>query len=519
MVCSMVKLNISKSSNTIFFVLMMPWLHIGYYVQHMQVTDYANTLTDMNNWWNLADLILRYCIYTIVILQSRILFYMGTIAILLQRLFETFLYILFGKFLTDNVAIIREYIFLFTPSQIIAYLQTHLSLTLKAVLIFTVCIVIYGILSRHIYGHIKVKQKNWSRRKIIIIELLFLLLISTMVSNRFRTDRAFWFEPYENKEYVQFVPVVEKAPHISKHTYDYTIDFYYIRGESLTPSHMSLYGYERNTTPYLDSIKSDIAIYHNVYSPEFNSAQSDVLMFSRGYASGDTDFFTKPHLIEELMHSNIPVMYIGYNDDFGAYQNNVYQPLMGASEKSYFLKRKHYSMYDIDDIDLINLLKKNANPYPTFYFVHTVGSHTYFGIDPVFSKQRNIITTKQQDINIYDDTVLKTDRFLKHIHMMAEQRKQKTGRTYVIWYMSDHSLLLYRDGSNWSSYNLDKTSLIGRDIPFLIWNEQNLPCAERLPEKHSKHPLNATQTFYWVLGALCLYNGDELNINPPLLQN
>ena len=215
------------------------------------------------------------------------------------------------------------------------------------------------------------------------------------------------------------------------------------------------------------------------------------------------------------MASKIPVMYIDYRLNFGEYQNYIYDSMISESEKSYFTGVDN-------DMLLLDLLKEKANAYPTFYFFHTGGSHVPFKIrspadKKVFSK-KSVSDVKEQTLNEYDDSILYTDNFLEQLDKIAKKRKQKTGRDYVIWYISDHSLALFKDSSHWSTYVLDKQSLIGRDVPFFILNRQALKCSNRLPKQEVKDRLlNTTQTFYWVLGSLCLYDGNELNVNPPLI--
>ena len=170
--------------------------------------------------------------------------------------------------------------------------------------------------------------------------------------------------------------------------------------------------------------------------------------------------------------------------------------MINASEKSYFTGVD-------DDMVLSDLLKEKANAYPTFYFFLTGGAHVPFKIrspadKKVFSKT-SMPSLKEQALNEYDDSIFYTDHFLEQLHKTAKKRKQKTGRDYVIWYISDHFLALFRESSHWSSYVLDKQSLIGRDVPFFILNKQALKCPNRLPKQAVKDRLlNNTQAFYWI---------------------
>ena len=48
----------------------------------------------------------------------------------------------------------------------------------------------------------------------------------------------------------------------------------FIIGESATRNHMSIYGYPRNTTPVLDSLRDELAVFTNVISSHVQTQAS-----------------------------------------------------------------------------------------------------------------------------------------------------------------------------------------------------------------------------------------------------
>ena len=457
--------------------------------------------------------VVPYVIFAMLLIHSRILFFVIPI-IIIQRLFDVLAYAYIGKFVLGMGNVIFETLQIVKLDYILEFASQEYMLIITIFVSLTLIFYFYYIVAKNVYIYLKNRNQNKNKLKFYFIQALIIIL--ALLSFKYKSSKdIFFFEDIESKFKIKPV-FVEKQPPISKYegkTFD--IDFYYVRGESVTDAHLSLYGYSRKTTPYLDSIKNQIKIYYNAVSPEVGSAGSDSQMYSQGYSLPDNDFFTKQTLFDEIKHQKIPYVFVGY--EFGKSNwSYIYDHIMGKADKR---------IYKNDDsLGLADKMIANINSKPTFYWIMDGGSHVPYSSrsydeHKVFSKEK-AKSSKQQIINEYDDSIITLDKMIEKIHKFALQRQQQTGRKFVIWYTSDHSQVLYRDGSNWSTYALDKKTVLGRDVPFFIIGSENLKCKERLPKQPADGEyLNITQTFYWVLGSLCLYNGKELNINPPVIFN
>ena len=180
-------------------------------------------------------------------------------------------------------------LFLFPQHQIDDVISSQLPLIIFGSLGMLLCMYFYIKMAKSLSSDFNSKRKSFSKRRLMTTEILCILVLLLVVSNK-ANDDIFFFEDVSDMYFVQPV-FVEKGKPISKNEgIDFDIDVYYVRGESVTPSHMSLYGYERKTTPYLDSIRNEISVFENSFSPEGSSATSDSQMFSRGYKMPDKDF-------------------------------------------------------------------------------------------------------------------------------------------------------------------------------------------------------------------------------------
>ena len=477
--------------------------------------------TFLSTKWGMPNRILElsvvYILFSFIILSSRVLF-LFSFVVIIQRIFEIGAYFTIGKVKPAVLIIGVEGLLLYPLADILKFFTSSpfIFFIVVPLLLVGFCLIYYW-LAKPVFLRLLKKGAQQKKIKLFVKEAIFVLLFALVWGEKNKED-AFFFE--SSKTYYFINPVVlEKGAPISKNEgKKYNIDVYFIRGESATSANMSLYGYERKTTPYIDSIKNDLRYYYNAVSPETSSSSSESQVLSRGYSVPDNAFFAYPTLFEELKFQGIPIVYVTYNQSFNGYDDAIFDNVIENSVKVLEVVDNN------DDKEVFEGLKRAVIDQPAFYYVLTGGSHLpYETRTPTHLKKFSKIPAdneKEKNINNYDDSILYTDMLLGDFHAFAERRKKKTGRNYVIWYVSDHSQVLYRDGSNWVSYALDKKSVIGRDVPFFIINSSALPCENRLPKKNTPKSeyLNTAQTFYWVLGSLCLYNGKELSINPPVLQ-
>lgn len=271
------------------------------------------------------------------------------------------------------------------------------------------------------------------------------------------------------------------------------IDLYFVLGESASSNQMSLYDYKRKITPYLDSLPQEfITKFNNVLSPSSSTFASYEIMFSPSRVKNTKMFFIAPNLIEELKHIGYQVVWQTYHS---GRQSVIYESLVRNADF-------HYSSDDnVDDRKMLVMLFKNLKEEASVYFINMYGSHPYFNVpeDQIYFSEKKSNDKKQDTINRYDNTILALDNFIKRVVKMAEKHKKNTKRPYAIWYVSDHGLVLFKDGSNWAGHSLNSENISGFQIPFFILNKSNLPCGEKLDRVYGE---NTGSTFEMVLVSL-----------------
>jgi len=233
-------------------------------------------------------------------------------------------------------------------------------------------------------------------------------------------------------------------------------------GESAARAHLSLYGYQRDTTPELEKNRDELVVFRNVISamPVTNYSLYYMLTFKT---------------LADQMHPRATIMSVldraGYHIDAYSTQENFGENSVSALFTPWHPKY-HENEYDGCLIDDVRDALANRNG-PTLIILHIMGSHiTYRNRYPEsfnhFAEEKPEFPGQEispiflENINTYDNSIRYTDHVLGNI---IEQLKEAGGRN-LLFYFSDHGenvetsfLQNYRDAEKRDSY----------EVPFLFW--------------------------------------------------
>ena len=239
-----------------------------------------------------------------------------------------------------------------------------------------------------------------------------------------------------------------------------------VLGESLTPHHMSLFGYERNTTPYIDTLKDSPNFINLIGLSSGVSTDISVAFFlNMGYGdAGGMKAAKGEHCLIKLakeakfsthflsMQSSEQLRYIApylctaYLDD--------YQSLENVSPKTV----DHQAAIDRDVLPKLSALLET--PGKKFIMLHQRGSHSPWArrFRPESAKFKSEGTDSR--INDYDNSVVEFDSFWKELNLVLNLKDTKT----LVVYLSDHGESL-GEGQRWGHGFLQPRSF---EIPILI---------------------------------------------------
>ena len=234
---------------------------------------------------------------------------------------------------------------------------------------------------------------------------------------------------------------IKDITYIDKHNEEQIIVF--ILTDALRPDHMSLYGYNRKTTPYME--KYGFIPFNDMYSCETVTSRSVPCLLTT-MKRGDyyLSYFSKPSIFSVFKKAGFYTALISSQGSMGVLAAG--QMAMATDADYSFLNNNSEVQYDIELLPYFDKILNNENKNKLI-MLHINGSHwdynTRFKLDDAKWKPLcdNFASCSSENfINSYDNTILATDTFVKNI---VERLKDKNA---VIYFSSDHGQLLGEGG-------------------------------------------------------------------------
>jgi glucan phosphoethanolaminetransferase (alkaline phosphatase superfamily) len=257
----------------------------------------------------------------------------------------------------------------------------------------------------------------------------------------------------------------------------------FVLGESLSPHHMSLYGYERETTPFLSEQDKDPNFFHTIgLSSGVSTDISVAFLLNMGFGeAGSYKASQGKHCLFKLAKQS------SYSTHFlsiqSAEQLRYIAPYLCASSLDDYKSLEDISPETTDhqaarDRDLIGHLRKIIDfDVRQFIILHQRGSH---GPWEVRSTPQSKKYTQDTQIDHYDNSVVEFDIFMRDLFELLNSTKKKV----LLVYVSDHGEALGQDGK-WGHGQLIRPSF---EVPVLIKSfNANLPAKTNLIPKNVPH--------------------------------
>lgn len=238
-----------------------------------------------------------------------------------------------------------------------------------------------------------------------------------------------------------------------------------VMGESFSPGHMSLFGYERETTPFLDSLKSDPNfIYTKGYSASVTTRQTCMLfmnvvrepLFAKWLEGRKSNLFK---LAKEKGYTTyyISAQKLSLLRDVGI---EFVDHLVTIEDEPALFEQK-------SDQALLEIFKKMPKGEKVFVVFHQRCAHDpyhlyYQHLPDLARYATQHVSTVQFRINSYDNAILFNDLVFKEI---VSYFKQYSDLPTYIFITSDHGESL-GEGGKWGHSMLDVS--IGT-VPFLFY--------------------------------------------------
>lgn len=233
-----------------------------------------------------------------------------------------------------------------------------------------------------------------------------------------------------------------------------------IVGESESAAHLDIFGYERETSPFIRSLKdNELAIVKSGYAAGFGTSVALPFFFNAiPYPNGLNQIYSgKTNLLNLAQQQNYKTFFHSAQAENEMALINLIgrqwiDVLTYPTHSGYKLKE---SMPDNNLLPLFNQI--NLDEGNNFVVLHHRGSHAPYG--DLLSDEQQIFGHTTQDK--YDNTIYNTDQFIKTVF---EQLQQRNNDDWLLIYTSDHGQYVTPTIANQGTDQLDNYW-----VPFVLY--------------------------------------------------
>lgn len=338
-------------------------------------------------------------------------------------------------------------------------------------LIYLIAIVVSTIL---MYRHLKLPMLSSIFRWSLGLGFCFLLWFQFSAKNIYYVSLAGFLEYKNELSYMRHSAIAKAQGKFSNvvHNTNGRELYIIVIGESTCRDHMQLYGYGRNTTPLLDSMKSNLLVYNDIISPHTHTIP--VLAKALTEKNSNNNDFGNGSIMQLLNTAGFKTYWLSNQRPIGMYENQT-TTLAKATAEQVFINTSTEQRKTPYDGELTKTLKEviGRMEKKVAVFIHLLGTHTaydrrypnaysVFKSDPSWIRHNS--SEAYRKVNTYDNAVLYNDKVVAE--MIACVQNEKTNS--FLLYFSDHGEDVYQVSNNNIHVETNATSPMYR-IPFILW--------------------------------------------------
>ncbi|WP_122612230.1 phosphoethanolamine transferase CptA [Pseudomonas viridiflava] len=247
-------------------------------------------------------------------------------------------------------------------------------------------------------------------------------------------------------------------------------------GESTNRQRMSLYGYPRNTTPELDKLKDQLAVFDNVITPRPYTIEALQQVLTFADEQNPDLYLSTPSLVSVMKQAGYKTFWIT-NQQTMTKRNTMLTTFSEQADEQVYLnnnRNQNSAQYDGDVIEPFN--KALTDPAERkLIVVHLLGTHMsyQYRYPPTFDKfkDRQGVPAGVRDdqvptYNSYDNAVLYNDFVVSSLI----KDYAKTDPNGFLLYLSDHGEDVFDSaGHGTLGRNENKPTAPMYTIPFMAW--------------------------------------------------
>ncbi|HSH53812.1 MAG TPA: phosphoethanolamine transferase CptA [Methylotenera sp.] len=250
-------------------------------------------------------------------------------------------------------------------------------------------------------------------------------------------------------------------------------------GESTNRQRMSLYGYPRDTTPKLDSIKDQLYTFTNVISPRPYTIETLQQVLTFADQEQPNRYMDTPTIMNMMKQAGYKTFWITNQQTMTA-RNTMLTAFSKQTDQQFYLnnnRSQNAKQYDDVVFEPFRQVLKDSSD-KKFIVVHLLGTHMKY--EYRYSEDYAKFTDREQvpawvkngeeleAYNSYDNAVLFNDYVVSTLIDLTN--KQSQNKNSLLLYLSDHGEEVYDEQqANFKGRNEAAPTAAMYTVPFIMW--------------------------------------------------
>jgi len=237
-------------------------------------------------------------------------------------------------------------------------------------------------------------------------------------------------------------------------------------GESVNREHMSTYGYNQETTPFLDYLLSlkNTYQFNNAISPANQTRYSIPIMLTDAHVNDFERFTSSSSIVSSFKSFGFRTFWFSNQYMSGMHDSYIATIASEANEvKIANYVYEHGGMADSSfDQVLIEYLNStnSSKSAKEFYVLHLLGSH--FQYKKRYPENYGLFPHPENKVETYDNSIRYTDEILEKVHLYFQDSKA------LFIYVADHGQVVELNKSGHGFHNPSFSDEY--KVPFLIYS-------------------------------------------------
>jgi len=250
-----------------------------------------------------------------------------------------------------------------------------------------------------------------------------------------------------------------------------------IIGESSTRRHFGIYDYYRPTTPKLNQLKNELAIFNDVISPHSHTIPSLGKVLTFGNRENPNEKY-KGSVVQLMKSAGFKTYWISNQVPIGINETMVSMIAQAADYTHYTNLGGKKELRSLDErvLPFFKKVLKDKSTNKKFIIVHLLGTHTNYKnrYPEPYSKFKGQVKTPFpsegvfETINEYDNAVLYNDYIVSEIITSVKAVADKADEKAFALYFSDHGEDVY-ETVQFTGHSESIGSIPMFEVPFVCW--------------------------------------------------